>query len=69
MTSHRGRNESGSLIDQWGSEGLENALDDKQNSNLLICFEPKSPLNSLRSPDLALDLALAVVEPARPGEA
>lgn len=43
MTSHRGGNESGSLIDQWGSEGLENALDDKQNSNLLICFEPKSP--------------------------
>jgi hypothetical protein len=24
-------------------EGLENALEDKQNSNILICFEPKSP--------------------------
>lgn len=27
-------------------EGLENALENKQNSNLLICFEPMSPLNS-----------------------
>ena len=24
-------------------EGLENALENKRNSNLLICFEPKSP--------------------------